>query len=281
MADLPKPDGDDLAALIAGRGWSWSEKAIYRHLYEHRDEDGGLTIADLWELVQPEREERLAQGKKAGQARHFDRRLRKLDDVFDVARAGGGEQTRYKLVAVLANPKVTETISKEDRAWALRHQRCAQCGRTPNEHGVRLHVDHKIPREWGGTNDRENLQALCSECNEGKKNLYASYDEFADEIRAAIAYDDVYVRIGELLKAFADADKWAPDEVIEMVAEARGPQRYWEKRMRELRHLGWTFVPHLKTVDGRRRTEWELTHSEPWPAEGPGRAVRQQTRKKP
>ncbi len=90
----------------------------------------------------------------------------------------------------------------------------------------------------------------------------------------------MYLRIGELLKAFASAGKWASDEVIEVVAEARGPQRYWEKRMRELRHLGWTFHPHLKTVEGRRRTEWELIDWEPWPTTGPGPAIRRLTRKK-
>ena len=76
------------------------------------------------------------------------------------------------------------------------------CGRTPLEDGVKLQVDHKIPKEWGGTDDLENLQPLCEECNRGKKNLFGSYDVHADEIRAAITHESVHLRIGELLKAF-------------------------------------------------------------------------------
>lgn len=30
------------------------------------------------------------------------------------------------------------------------------------------HVDHKVPREQGGSDDPENLQLLCAECHEEK-----------------------------------------------------------------------------------------------------------------
>lgn len=46
---------------------------------------------------------------------------------------------------------------------------CQMCGRTI-EDGVKLHVDHKIPVSKGGTNDLDNLQTLCSDCNMGKFN---------------------------------------------------------------------------------------------------------------
>jgi len=32
-----------------------------------------------------------------------------------------------------------------------------------------LVVDHKIPREWGGETVSENLEAICEDCNAGKK----------------------------------------------------------------------------------------------------------------
>lgn len=46
---------------------------------------------------------------------------------------------------------------------------CVSCGRTAHD-GIVLHVDHIIPRSKGGTNDPQNLQALCRKCNIGKSN---------------------------------------------------------------------------------------------------------------
>lgn len=46
--------------------------------------------------------------------------------------------------------------------------RCALCGATKNERP--LHVDHIKPRSLGGTNDKDNLQVLCSKCNQAKSN---------------------------------------------------------------------------------------------------------------
>lgn len=47
---------------------------------------------------------------------------------------------------------------------------CCSCGRNVKQHRVTLHVDHILPRSKGGTDSRENLQALCMKCNSGKSN---------------------------------------------------------------------------------------------------------------
>lgn len=44
--------------------------------------------------------------------------------------------------------------------------RCLRCGKRAPD--IRLTVDHVIPLELGGTNDIDNLQPLCFECNSGK-----------------------------------------------------------------------------------------------------------------
>jgi len=50
--------------------------------------------------------------------------------------------------------------------------RCALCGATKE---VRpLDIDHIIPRSRGGTNERSNLQVLCSLCNQNKGNRDAT-----------------------------------------------------------------------------------------------------------
>jgi 5-methylcytosine-specific restriction endonuclease McrA len=36
--------------------------------------------------------------------------------------------------------------------------------------GIRLELDHKLPKSKGGNDDLDNLQTLCFECNRGKKD---------------------------------------------------------------------------------------------------------------
>jgi hypothetical protein len=246
-------------------------QAIYRVLHDRRDDPP--TMHEVQAAVRDEL------GDEAANQVHLSKRLRELRDTFAIPLVRTNGQHTYKLERLKpeAERKPDARISLRLRAKVLRRQQCEMCGRTPREHGVRLHVDHKIPREWGGPSEEWNLQALCSDCNEGKKAYYETFDSEAPEIMKAIGHESVHMRIGELLKAFAASGKWAPDEILELVAESRGRQRYWEKRMRELRHLGWEFKPHMKTVDGIRRTEWELLRWEPWPSVPIGRAIRGRT----
>lgn len=55
------------------------------------------------------------------------------------------------------------------------HSRCQSCGRGV-EHGVTLHIDHVLPVALGGTNDPDNLQTLCDECNLGKGKYVPELD---------------------------------------------------------------------------------------------------------
>ena len=52
-------------------------------------------------------------------------------------------------------------ITSRDRAVALGKAkgRCSMCGRTIAEDRIKLVVDHKIPREWGGRTVDDNLWA--------------------------------------------------------------------------------------------------------------------------
>ena len=45
--------------------------------------------------------------------------------------------------------------------------RCQVCGVSAQDNAV-LHVDHKIPRSKGGTDNPKNLWTLCQDCNLGK-----------------------------------------------------------------------------------------------------------------
>jgi 5-methylcytosine-specific restriction endonuclease McrA len=49
--------------------------------------------------------------------------------------------------------------------------KCYWCGRSPVEDGVKLAVDHKVPRAHGGTDDPSNLVSACQDCNGGKSDV--------------------------------------------------------------------------------------------------------------
>ncbi|HEX8182663.1 MAG TPA: HNH endonuclease signature motif containing protein [Candidatus Saccharimonadales bacterium] len=260
--DLPDPDSEELLELVHNT----SERGIYRALYENRDRS--LTMAQI----------RSEMGLQSGEQEQLGRRLRSLYANFEIEGSRNGNDYQYKLVARREIALNTESISNRVRAEVLQDQRCVQCGKTPSEDHVRLHVDHKIPQAWGGTNDIENLQALCSDCNEGKKNLYATYDEFADKIKLAANYDEVHQRIGELLKAFNG--KPVPAELVEIVAKSKQYQDDWQKRMRELRELGWEYSFTKKREGDRVRSSFILEKWNPWPEGSIRAAIRQQELRK-
>lgn len=246
---LPTPDESSLRKFPL----SYQAREIYRLLYETRGEP--LTMREI--------RERLA---AIGTQEQLDRRRRELNRYFEIEKIGSGAGTRYRLAAIKPRAEgIDFKISERDRAAVLRHGRCAMCGRTPLQDRVRLQVDHKIPKAWGGTDAIENLQPLCEECNRGKKALFASFDEHADAIRAAISHDGVHVRIGELLKALDG--KWVRSDVIDLVASPPGDyQEDWQRRIRELRKIGWDYETRKRKEEGRVRSYYRLTRWATWPS---------------
>jgi hypothetical protein len=72
------------------------------------------------------------------------------------------------------------------------------------------------------------------------------------------------MRIGELLKAFGG--RQARSDVLEMVASPPGDyQEDWQKRLRELRVLGWQIETRRRREDGRVRAFYRLVTAQPWP----------------
>lgn len=245
MTDLPEPYSEELKKLI-GIG----PREVYRVLYENRGNP--LTMQEIRDLI----------GER-GSDEQLDRRKRELHPHFTIRRTGSGKNTRYELVGRVDRDSGPQLgLSERERAAVLQVGRCAMCGRSPLEDRVKLQVDHKIPRNWGGTNDPANLQPLCEECNRGKKDLFAAMD---DRIAGPINEEEPHKRIGELLKAFEG--EWLPSYVIGIVASAKQYQEDWQKRMRELRVLGWDYE-HSRQRDpitGRVTTSYRLVRWEPWP----------------
>lgn len=252
MPPLPEPGSDELSALVADS----VAREIYALLYRRRAHPPTMREVEAY------------MADKAGQARtHVNRRLRALrESGIDVPATLIDGEYRYPLLGWRPTGPRTgrPNISAKVRAQVLAPQRCAQCGKTPLEDGVKLVVDHKVPREWGGGDELENLQPLCEECNGGKKAWYTTYNDYAGQIRDAINHDEVHRRIGELLKAFAG--EWVYTELIGIVASATAYQEDYQKRLRELRTLGWLIeVEKRYNESARVRTYYRCTHFEPWP----------------
>jgi 5-methylcytosine-specific restriction endonuclease McrA len=200
----------------------------------------------------------------------LDRRRRELKKYYVIEKAGSGNDVRYIYRGEHDAP-LEAAVSLARRAQVM-HQargRCGMCGRSKDAHGISLVVDHKIPQDWGGTNDLANLWALCEDCNAGKKNFFASFDPSV--MKQVMGYESPHMRIGELLKLHFQ--KPVPSWLIEFAAF---DQDDWKKRLRELRYLGWRIeVPKKKNATtGRTEAFYQLEEFTPWPEGNPSKWIR-------
>ncbi len=224
------------------------------------------------------RQELENEGLEPGDQTHLDRRKRDLKKWFVIKKGSaktvvGGKKrnvTLYKYAGVRHKVVDQGQISLKERAEVIHgaHGRCQMCGKSVEQHGITLVVDHKKPRDWGGTNDRENLWAICDECNAGKKAYFSSLHVGADLMKRVMAHDSVHVRIGEVLKAIG-VGKRTSSHLIDVVAD----QDDWQKRLRELRYpvIGWEIDTKLYRADsGRKQCDYILRSFKAWPADPSG-----------
>ena len=259
---LPRPGSEELHKAVT----NGEARQVYRFLYERRGDPPTMN------------EVRRYMERQGVMHEHTGRRLRQLRGAFEiqlVPNPSDGRNPRYFLKARRTeHGKYDEsriTAKMEAQVYAEWGQRCAMCGRTPKDDGVKLRIDHIIPRDWGGSTEPENLQPLCEEHNHGKQAWVSSLDPYAGAIRTAISLESPYERIGELLKAM-EGEQVAAD-LIYVVAreENRGDAL---RRLRDLRDLGWEIDSHRRKVGKRTLSFYELRKWRPWPPEGAAAAVR-------
>jgi 5-methylcytosine-specific restriction endonuclease McrA len=204
----------------------------------------------------------------------LDRRIRELYRDHNILRKKRGRYTVYKYAGPKDQPATGKPIDKTARARILHrdHSKCQMCGRTAVEDSVKLHIDHKVPQDWGGETEDDNLWVLCSECNEGKRNFFATITDLA--VRDAMLHKEIHVRIGELMKA--KMGEAIPKNLFQIVAYTHDD---WEKRLRELREIGWEYHYIRREEKGHTRVYFILDHWEPWP-ENPAAAIHEAERRK-
>jgi hypothetical protein len=205
---------------------------------------------------------------------NFGRRRRELHATYLIGTKRDGARTLYVYLGVKERPLDTEPVNRALQYEARRRarDRCHVCGRTTVKHGIVLVVDHKLPRDWGGETVSENLEAICEDCNAGKKNFFSSVD--SEWMRQVMSHKSVHMRLGETLKAFNGQPVAAA--TLELVAD----QDDWKKRVRELRYLGWDIRAFNKKMPGGRVSSfYQLNKSLKWPADPTG-TIRQYERER-
>jgi len=82
-----------------------------------------------------------------------------------------------KLICKTRKSKAKYNRRKTNIPRGMRHEvfkrdnyTCVECGARKDD-GATLHVDHKVPVSKGGTDELDNLQTLCSDCNLNKSDV--------------------------------------------------------------------------------------------------------------
>lgn len=115
-------------------------------------------------------------------------------------------------------------VSKRLRFEIMRRDEnaCKKCGRTPPE--VRLNVDHVIPVALGGSDEPNNLQTLCHDCNIGKSSSAPD----SETVEAVAADAERWAAAMQQAANEAIGESTDRDELYEIVRDCF-PQYYWDR----------------------------------------------------
>lgn len=145
----------------------------------------------------------------SGNASEWARRVRELRDEQGYKIQTHNDRSdlspgQYIMCDLTQGPRRERGISKETRALVLDRDgyTCQSCGAVAGEpHPVddrvtRLQLGHWKDKSQGGTDDADNLRALCSVCNEGAANITMNrpdHEKLMAQIRRAPGSDQVKV----------------------------------------------------------------------------------------
>lgn len=205
-------------------------------------------------------------GGDIGRQEELPRRIRDLRQYgYDVLYTKADRTYRLRSPEPTRRKANTDAIPSRlaARIRLIAHGRCQMCGKTISEDHIKLVVDHRVPRNWGGeSNDPDNLWAICEPCNIAKQAFFATLP--VSVMSKCMSPKQPIVRLGELLKAMEG--QVVPRDLLEVV----GRDDEWTRRLRELRDLGWKVTPvREKRTDGRKRYAYRLEVGtwRPWPGD--------------
>jgi HNH endonuclease len=120
----------------------------------------------------------------SGGASEWARRVRELrnEDGYQILShkdRADLKPNQYLMETAKRIPAFARNISKETRAWVLERNgyTCQMCGLAAGDQDpynpsrtVRLTMGHILDKSKGGDDSRQNLRAICTNCNEGLQN---------------------------------------------------------------------------------------------------------------
>ena len=159
-----------------------------------KDRIRAFLIQNVGKVVTSDQIREVAVRKDGQPASEWARRLRELREeegmrIRTHADRPDLKPNEYMLESLGIDPAVSRNISARLRMEILERNgfTCQICGAGAGDpdplnpdRKVRLVVDHLIPVEQGGSNDRSNLRVVCSTCNAGKTNLAAPRESVLD-----------------------------------------------------------------------------------------------------
>lgn len=157
-------------------------KSFINQLCVYSDEHRNPPVVEFFIGVRPTK----LQKTPFYQSHEDSSRVLHLDEIITLLRKVlGYYQIHYNcpgfvynvLLIIKAGKKKMSGRRKTNIPRGLRHEvfkrdnyTCVECGARKSD-GATLHIDHKIPVSKGGTDELDNLQTLCSDCNLNKSDV--------------------------------------------------------------------------------------------------------------
>ena len=156
-------------------------KTFLNHLQAYSEEYDNPPVVEFDISIRPLQ----LQGTPFIQTHEDSKRLLHLDEIIGwLYRIMNMYENNYRHCGFVYDAeficKIKKTKPKRKRTRiprGLRHEvfkrdnyTCVECGARKSD-GATLHVDHKVPVSKGGTDELDNLQTLCSDCNLNKSDV--------------------------------------------------------------------------------------------------------------
>ena len=186
----------------------------------------------------------------------WERSARSLrDDGYELI-VSKGKNSTYCLTSAdpINTPKGVRAINNKLRAMVLLRDNstCQMCGKSVAEDNIKINVDHIVPFEWGGETIIENLQCLCQQCNEGKKNWEKS--ENPDLMISINSASSTKERLRLYFEYYPN--KPIGVEKLEVIAKTRE----WTRQLRYIRQEYNMDIEYISPSNQLKRLEAYIYH---------------------